>query len=86
MCVYFISFMSDRVRADWGKRKVLKAEFGLNVGYGLGGVRSGRHRVRGCYIVCDPGSSLDYRGVSGILGTGWLWKQGPGRLPGLDPG
>lgn len=68
MRVSFISFMSDICQSRLGQKKNVKTVFGLDVGYGLGGVRSGGHRVWGWYIVRDPGSSLDYRGVSRVLG------------------
>lgn len=42
MCVSFISSISDIDRADWGKN--VQAEFGLDVGYGLVGMRSRRHQ------------------------------------------
>lgn len=78
--------MSDICQRRLGQKKNVKTVFGLDVGYGLGGVKSDGHRVQGWYIVRDPGSSLNYRGVSGVLVAAWLWKQGPGRLPGLGPG
>lgn len=37
--VSFISSMSDIDRVDCGRRKDVQAEFGLDVGYGLGGMR-----------------------------------------------
>lgn len=45
MEVSFISSISDIDRVDWSRGKDVQVEFGLDVGYGLGRMRSGGHLI-----------------------------------------